>query len=115
MSNIKRVPTPFSYSAAVIVGDLVFLGLHRGWGNSFSAQLQDTFRHLEKTLSECGLTLNDLVKVNVWLKSIADLSEMEKLFSNYFPRDGFPARMTATTEFIDTDCLLMIDGIACKE
>jgi len=27
--------------------------------------------------------------------------------------DNFPARMTATTQFIDADCLLMIDGTAC--
>ncbi|MEJ5312494.1 MAG: hypothetical protein WHX52_22235 [Anaerolineae bacterium] len=37
---------------------------------------------------------------------------MERLFHNHFAKDQFPARMTATTEFIDADCLLMIDGIA---
>jgi 2-iminobutanoate/2-iminopropanoate deaminase len=30
------------------------------------------------------------------------------------PDGEFPARMTATTEFIDGDCLLMIEGIACR-
>jgi 2-iminobutanoate/2-iminopropanoate deaminase len=52
------------------------------------------------------------VKVNVWLKNIKDLPEMEKAFTRYFSKDSFPARMTATTEFIDDDCLLMIDGVA---
>jgi 2-iminobutanoate/2-iminopropanoate deaminase len=40
---------------------------------------------------------------------------MEKRFDNYFEKDKFPARMTSTTEFIDNDCLIMIDGVAyCK-
>jgi len=54
------------------------------------------------------------VKVNVYLKNIKDLPEMEQVFCEYFEMDKFPARMTSTTEFIDSDCLMMIDGIAYK-
>lgn len=39
---------------------------------------------------------------------------MEKVFFEYFEQNHFPARMTSTTEFIDGDCLLMIDGVACR-
>ena len=112
MSNIKRIPTPYSYSSAVVAGDYVFLGLHRGQGDGFPEQLDSTFDSLKETLGKLGMSLDDLVKVNVWLKDIADLPAMERLFNNYFGKDGFPARMTATTEFIDADCLFMIDGIA---
>lgn len=48
----------------------------------------------------------------MYLKYIADLPEMEKVFLDYFDEDKCPARMTTTTEFIDSDCLIMIDGIA---
>jgi 2-iminobutanoate/2-iminopropanoate deaminase len=112
MSGIKHIPTPFSYSSAVVAGDYVFLGLHRGFGDSFSGQLESVFDGLTKTLAELGLTLDHIVKVQVWLKNIQDLPEMERLFNNYFEPDHFPARMTSTTEFIDADCLLMIDGVA---
>jgi 2-iminobutanoate/2-iminopropanoate deaminase len=112
MSSIKRIPTPYSYSSAVVAGDHVFLGLHRGFGDSFSEQFESTFDHLKGTLAELGLTLENLVKVNVWLKHINDLPEMERLFNNHFGQDKFPARMTSTTEFIDADCLLMIEGVA---
>jgi 2-iminobutanoate/2-iminopropanoate deaminase len=114
MSGVTRIPTPFSYSQAVIAGDFVFLGLHRGFGDDFAAQLADVFRNLESTLAQCGLTLADLVKVHVWLKHIADLPAMEKGFGVYFQQDAFPARMTATTQFIDADCLLMIEGVAYR-
>jgi len=112
MANIKRISTPYSYSAAVAAGDFVFLGLHRGFGDSFSEQLNGIFEHLQSTLEEFGLALEHLVKVNVWLKDIQDLPAMEKAFEKYFDNGKFPARMTATTEFIDADCLVMIDGVA---
>ena len=112
MSTIKRIPTPYSYSSAVVAGGYVFLGLHRGFGATFAAQHEDIFERLRGTLAQLGLTVADLVKVNVWLKEIKDLPEMEKLFRNHFDRDQYPARMTATTEFIDADCLVMIEGVA---
>jgi 2-iminobutanoate/2-iminopropanoate deaminase len=115
MTELKRVPTPYSYSLAVAAGDYVFLGLHRGWGNDFTTQFDDTFSHLKKTLAEFDLTLAHLLKVNVWLKNIEDVRIYEKLFRNYFEKDKYPARMGATTEFIDEDCLLMIDGIAYRK
>ena len=114
MPTFQRVKTPFSYSTAVVAGDTAYLGLHRGSGASFAEQLRGTFERLADTLDEIGLATADLVKVTVWLKSITDLPEMENLFPEFFPDGAFPARMTATTEFIDLDCLLMIEGIACR-
>jgi len=115
MTEVKRIPTPFSYSSAVAAGDFVFLGLHRGFGDDFTAQLNDTFSNLKRTLAEFDLTLANLVKVNVWLKNIEDVRVYEQLFRNYFEKDKYPARMGSTTEFIDDDCLVMIDGIAYRE
>jgi 2-iminobutanoate/2-iminopropanoate deaminase len=112
--GVTRIPTPHSYSLAVAAGDHVFLALHRGFGDTFVEQLRDVFTQLARTLAEFDLALTDLVKVNVWLKDIADLPAMEAGFVDHFPPDGFPARMTATTEFVDDDCLLMIDGIAYR-
>lgn len=112
MSGTTRIPTPYSYSSAVAAGDFVFLGLHRGFGDTFDAQFAAVFDALRQTLARVDLTLSSLVKVNVWLKDIRDLPAMEKGFTAYFPQNGFPARMTATTAFIDDDCLLMIEGVA---
>jgi 2-iminobutanoate/2-iminopropanoate deaminase len=115
MTGLKRIPTPFSYSLAVEVGDFVFLAMHRGWGDDFVTQFDDTISRLKNTLAEFNLTLEDLVKINVWLKNIEDVRVYEQLFRNYFEKDKYPARIGATTEFIDDDCLLMIDGIAYRK
>lgn len=111
---INRISTPFSYSSAVMAGECVFLGLHRGFGQSFKEQIHNTFSHLKETLNHLDVPLDNVVKVNVYLKNIKDLPEMEQVFYEYFEKDKFPARMTTTTEFIDSDCLMMIDGIAYK-
>ena len=112
MSEIKRIPTPYSYSSAVVAGDYAFVGLHRGFGENFADQFKSAFESLKRTMAKLDIPLENFVKVSVWLKNINDLPEMEKLFNNYFGEGKFPARMTSTTEFIDADCLLMIDGIA---
>jgi len=115
MTKVKRITSDFSFSYAVGAGDYVFLGHHRGFGKDFTTQFDGTFEFLKKTLGEFDLTLADLVKVNVHLKDIKDLPEMEKRFNNYFENGKFPARMTTTTKFVDDDCLLMIDGVAYRK
>jgi 2-iminobutanoate/2-iminopropanoate deaminase len=114
MAPIKRITTPFSYSAAVQAGDYVFLGLHRGFGDSFAVQMEDALNGIKGTLAQLDIPLDHLVKIQVWLKNINDLQEMEKIVHTYFEADTFPARMTSTTEFIDADCLVMLEGVAYK-
>ncbi len=65
ISAIEYFPTPFSYSRAVAAGGYVFLGLHRGSGDEFTAQFHGTIANLKKTLAEFVPTLANLVKVNV--------------------------------------------------
>ncbi len=112
--EIERIATPYSYSSAVAAGDYVFVGLHRGFGADFAAQFDDAFEGLRRTLATFDLKLAQVVKVNVWLRHIGDLPAMEKRFNSYFEKGDFPARMTATTEFVDADCLMMIDGVAYR-
>ncbi|WP_340009180.1 RidA family protein [Paenibacillus sp. FSL K6-0276] len=67
---INRISTPFSYSSAVEAGDYVFLGLHRGFGVTFTEQIHNTFSHLKDTLNQLDVPLQNVVKVNVYLKNI---------------------------------------------
>ena len=49
-----------------------------------------------------------------WLKRIGDVPAYELLFREYFEEGAYPARMGATTEFVDDDCLLMMEGVAYR-
>ena len=104
--------TPHSYSSAVRAGDSIYLGLHRGGGDDFAAQLRDTLAGIERSLAHFGRPLSSLVQIHVYLKRIEDLGAMEKLIGDAFAEGRYPARMTTTTAFHDADCLVMIDGIA---
>ncbi len=112
ISLVRRLPTPYSYSQAVAAGDYVFLGLQRGFGATFTEQLRSALDGLTDTLARIGTSPDQVVKLHVYLKHIRDLPEMEKTMASYFSDGAYPARMTTTTEFIDSDCLLMMDGVA---
>ena len=112
MSEIQHLATPFSYSSAVVAGDYAFIALHRGFGDDFETQCKGALDGIRQTLQRIEVPLSSLVKVTVWIKHIQDLPVMEKLFTEYFELGQYPARMTATTEFYDPDCLVMVEGIA---
>jgi 2-iminobutanoate/2-iminopropanoate deaminase len=114
MSEIIRIPTRFSYSQAVAAGDYVFLGLHTGQGADFTTQFEDCLRQIKHTLEKFDLPLSNLVKIQVWLKDIRDLPQMEELVRNYFEEGQYPARMTSTTQFIDEERLVMVEGVAFR-
>ena len=114
MSEPRRISTPWSYSSAVEAGDYVFLAMHRGTGDDFTTQFHDTLANLKKTLAAFDMTLANLVKINVWLKNVEDIRIYEKLFREYFKEGKYPARMGATTEFVDEDCLMMLEGTAWR-
>ena len=97
---------------AVIAGDFVFLASHRGFGDDFSTQFHDILGKIKTTLTEFGLTLADLVRIDVRLQNIQDVRVYERLFPEYFEKDKYPARTGSTTEFVDDDCLVSISGIA---
>jgi 2-iminobutanoate/2-iminopropanoate deaminase len=114
MAQLQYSSTPFSYSAAVAAGDFIFLGLHTGPGEDFVTQLDDCLKNITRTLKEFDVPLSNLVKIQVWLKNIEDLPVMEERIKAHFEEGKYPARMTATTEFINENCLVMIEGVAYR-
>ena len=53
--------------------------------------------------------MNDVVKTTVYLKDMGDFQEMNDVFRRQFT-DGYPARMTATSEFLDAECPVIRGG-----
>lgn len=78
---------------------------------SIEEQTHQTLKNLRKHLEEFGLDLNSVVKTTVYLRTMKDFRKMRDVYREYFT-DGYPVRMTATTEFFDEGCLIMIDAIA---
>lgn len=113
---IKRMPTNCgdeTCSSCVVAGDFIFLSHHTGDNSeSVEQQMRGCFENMKKTLESVGSSLNDMVQINLYLKSLKDFDKARKVFYEYFEENNFPARMTTSTDFIDEKRLCMIDGTA---
>ena len=109
----------FTFSTCVVAGDFVFTSHLAGldeegnWPENVEEQTEHCFRRLERALEAAGATLSDVVKTTVYLKNIEDFGKMREVYRRQFT-DGYPARMTATSEFIAPEILVMIEAVAYK-
>ena len=115
----KRMPTHCfdeTCASCVVVDNLIFLAHHAGGFDqkNITHQMRAVFDRMQTTLHSVGATLNDLVQVNLYLKDLADFEGAIEVFTEYIGEGNFPARMTLTSEFLDDECLCMMDGVAYR-
>jgi 2-iminobutanoate/2-iminopropanoate deaminase len=115
---IKRMPTHCgddTCSSCVVAGDFIFLAHHAGGheSNDIVYQMEASFNSLGVTLETVGATFDDIVQINLYLKNIEDFKLARDVFYKYF-KNGFPARMSTTTDFVSPTCLCMLDAVAYK-
>ncbi len=118
MSNIIRgdVNKEWAHSGYVVAGEYVFLSYCVGnIGKSFEEQANGALDHMEQRLAEVGLTLADVVKLDVLMKDAWNIPLMEKVFKERF-KGVYPARKTIETNFAHVGgpegIQIQIDGIA---
>ncbi|BBI33698.1 hypothetical protein KCTCHS21_30970 [Cohnella abietis] len=117
---ITREPSYYgdeTCSSYVIAGDFIFLA-HHSEGHEkddIEHQLVASFNNLRDSLYSAGASLEHLVQINLYLNDIKYFGAARDIFNHFFQKDGFPARMTTTTEFVNPTCLCMLDGIAYKK
>lgn len=119
---IQRMPTHCgdeTCPSCVVAGDYIFLAHHAGGHDKYDVahQTRATFESMKRTLASVSATLDDMMQIQLFLKTQrdyeADFDIAREVFFDYFS-DGFPARMTSTTEFLDDGILVMMMGIAYK-
>jgi reactive intermediate/imine deaminase len=105
------------YSQAIVAGDYVFLS---GQGpytkdrakveSGFADEARQTFANLAAVAEAAGGSLDDAVRVGVYLNDIADFGEMNQIYRETFP-DPLPARTTIQTPLpfaIEVDAVLYL-------
>jgi 2-iminobutanoate/2-iminopropanoate deaminase len=107
----------FTFSSYVVAGDFIYTSHIGGFvdkqGNvleTVEEQTRQTLENLKDHLAREGATLNDVVKTTVYLEDLAQFDRMVDVYREYFT-EGYPARMTATTEFIEPECLIQLDVV----
>jgi 2-iminobutanoate/2-iminopropanoate deaminase len=59
-------------------------------------QTRQTLENLKRTLALAGATLDNVVKVNIFLTDMSEFKEMNAIYKEYFPSEP-PARTTVGT------------------
>ncbi len=107
------------YSHAVAAGELVYLSgqtpLDPKTGKlvtgDVGAQTAQCFENLTNVLAAAGLTLDDVVKVNVFLTDIGDFAAMNAVYATKFAAP-YPARSTVGVAALPLGARVEIEMIA---
>jgi 2-iminobutanoate/2-iminopropanoate deaminase len=109
------------YSHAVWSGKKLYLSgqtpLDPGTGElaqgDIGAQTEQCFRNLFAVLQAAGLSLADVVKVNVYLIDMADFAAMNTVYATVFEQP-YPARTTVAVAGLPRGARIEIEMIAQK-
>jgi 2-iminobutanoate/2-iminopropanoate deaminase len=121
---IQHIPAPPHVKAPPLsfgtrVSDLVFISGIPGFDaqgalpDGFEAQFANVVTNFTRVLTEAGVTLRDLVKVNVLLTRSEDVATMNRLYAEAFGPAPYPARTTCVVMALpDPKMLIEIEGVA---
>ena len=115
--NVSDIPKAGPYSHAVATGNFMYLSGQVGMVSNRTTSLEEQFGNaiakVKRILEVGGFTLQNVVKVTVYLSKSENFQKMNELYSRYFVTDP-PARTTIVAGFANNDILVEIDVIASK-
>jgi len=107
------------YSQAVWTGNLLYCSgqtpIDPATGKlvagGISEQTSQAFNNLEAVLTEAGLTMDNVIKVNVYLTSMANFAGMNQVYQERFSMP-YPARTTVAVAELPLNALVEIEFVA---
>jgi reactive intermediate/imine deaminase len=106
-----------SYSQAIKAGDTIYLsgqiGLDAKTGeleSDISAQIVQIFDNLQAVTMASGGSLDDVVKLSVFLIDLSNLQLINEIMKNYF-KTPFPARTSIQVSALPKAAAVEIDAI----
>ena len=111
--------TALPFSGAVLVGSTLYLsgtiGLDENQQvpSSPEAEARLVLNSMQGTLEAAGMTMDDLVSVQVFCSDVAHYAAFNSVYSTYFTRE-FPARAFVGVGTLLFDARFEVQGIAVK-
>lgn len=113
-------PQPIGpYSQAVRAGPFVFVsgqagiqpetGEMAGWSSKI--QVKQALTNLAKILTASGSSVENVVKVNLYLAHMSDFEDVNEAYSEFFPANP-PARTTIQAARLPKGALVEVEAIA---
>ena len=76
-------------------------------------QAEQCLRNIKVILESVNHVMDDVVKVNIFLKNIADIDAVDEVYKTFFP-GGVPARRTVGVSALLKDALVQIDVVVAN-
>lgn len=111
-----------TYSQGVVVGNLLFsagqIGINPKTGelirDDFPAEVRQIFHNLQAVLAASNMTLDDVVKFNVYMVDLEKFETVNTVFDEYFDSEP-PARSAVQVAGLPKGANIEIECIACSE
>ena len=109
------------YSQAIMAGDTLYVSgqipVIPATGVIVSDKVEEQARqvmeNVKAVVEAAGLTLDYVVKTNVFIKNMDDFAKINAVYSEYF-KENCPARACVEVARLPKDVLLEMDAIAVK-
>lgn len=118
----NEAPKPLGvYSQAVVGGGLIFISgqlpinpkTNKLIEQDIKKQTRQIIKNIEMILAIEGARLEDILKINAFLRVIDNFREMNEVFQEFFSVNP-PARTTTTVKEFPPGVLIEVDAIALK-
>ena len=110
-----------TYSQAVRVGDTVYLSGQIGLDpitmqmvEGIDAQIHRVFQNLRAVATAAGSSLDDVVKLNVYLTDLGNFAKANEILATYF-HQPYPARAAVGISALPRGALVEMDGVLCVQ
>lgn len=112
-------PKAGPYSPAVVSNGLVFVSGQIGFSpetgklvsDTAEGQLRQAFSNVQRILEAAGTSLDQVVKVTVYVTDLGVFGDVNRVFSEVFPDDP-PARTTVEVSALPLGALVELDVVA---
>jgi enamine deaminase RidA (YjgF/YER057c/UK114 family) len=101
------------FSGAVVVGNTAYLAGVLGAGDTAEAAATAGLNNLQNALKASGMTMDDLVSVQIFCPDVANYDAFNKVYRTYFKQE-FPARAFLGSGPLLQGAKFEIQGIAVK-
>ena len=112
--NTDKAPQNDYSTQTVAFSHYNHISAQRAAGASAAAQAEGCLQQLKAIVESIDHSLNDVVKVNIAVKNIADMAAVDEVYTKFFPR-GVPARRVIGVSALADDALIQIDAVVANE
>ncbi len=77
-------------------------------------QAEQCLKHIKTIVESIDHSMDDIVKINIFLKNIGDIAAVDEVYKTFFP-GGVPARRVVGVSSLCKDALIQIDAIVSNE